>query len=711
MLTVPTEYEHIHQPLHYMMLKNSLFCDFKLKNKLTEVSSENPENNNNVKCFIEYHLKLIDKNEKDDYDNTHNLLYLFEEMCHYRPEEMGKNQFFVELFQEILSEEPEIFDGEHELKLPRKHFWIGLMMIYWNYFVEFEPIDTDSNSNASKKYSIILRSVTKPDQDVIKLEGFYIPFLSILSMIIVKKEDKFIEEFPNEMMIMEKSYREIYKLENMYDARHQKEDETEIFNFYEKYSSNFSFILLYAAIKTNQKSIVKKVFEFNNFLISIPEFPANMKIEEIHHYTMLMFLENKYELGRGDLPKSWIPQKVMKKFLDSRITSIDNHYKVDCQFMLPYYSHDEKPEEINDALMMNEDYDTMSYILEDNNLRHLVTHPVMEVIIKTKLQKYDRILSWNLFLFVVTYLLPTIALVYLFHRNDEDPQNDERNNCTNVTEIYENITNYLNMTEGFANITDESINMTAKKDSTDSSDNKPFINLEHHWIMILVFVRLIFLVPREFMQYWYIDKSIKKYFQKISNWIECGLIILPLILLGVAWQYINDKEPYQFFILVVIEALNVLLMIIATVSLYPAIKFSIYMKCLQTVFSTYLMTFFLFLPLFFGCVAMAFILFDKNLGGQIEDFHDLGNASTKYIIMYSGELNIDAKSISGIVQIIALTIMIILIINKANLILSIVVNDVQKVMDQSKEFTMRLYGKKYVEFAEKIRIFYAVQIE
>ena len=168
---------------------------------------------------------------------------------------------------------------------------------------------------------------------------------------------------------------------------------------------------------------------------------------------------------------------------------------------------------------------------------------------------------------------------------------------------------------------------------------------------------------------------------------------------------------YLDFSIIAVEALNVLLMIIATVTLYPALKFSIYMKCFQTIFCTYLMAFMLFLPLFCGCIGLAYILFDQYAGGQIEEFQGIGNAATKYIIMYAGEINIDAGQLSGIIQVIAMTIIIILIINKANLILSVVINDVQKIMQKSKEYSLRLYAKRYVEFAEKIRVFYATEIE
>ena len=152
-------------------------------------------------------------------------------------------------------------------------------------------------------------------------------------------------------------------------------------------------------------------------------------------------------------------------------------------------------------------------------------------------------------------------------------------------------------------------------------------------------------------------------------------------------------------------------MITATVSLYPILKFSIYIKCFFKVFVTYLRVFGLLLPLFFACVAIVFIVFDKKIGGGIEDFYSFANTCVKYIIMYSGELSIDADQINGILQVTAMLVIIFLIINKGNLILSIVIDDVQKIMRQAKEISLRLYAAKYVEFAEGIRTFYACDIE
>lgn len=697
---ITENYEQTIKPMHFMMLKNSLFYDFKV-NKIghgfVDVKPDFANSVTNPKCLIEYHLNLIDKNQRNDYYNTKNLLYLLEEINQFSSDQVGKDEFFVKLFQKILFEHPEKFDGKQELKLPRKHFWIGIMMIYFGFIVKFQHIKAGSKGNKTKKFFISLYSISDPDKKLLNFEGNFIPFLNLLSLIISKQKDTFIKEFPLDIQEMEKSYNDFYKLPGGYDKAHQANDENEIFHFYEKYSTNFCFIFLYAAIKTDQKNIVKLIFDYNNFLISCPEFPSNMKVGDIHHYTVKMFLENKYELGREKLPKNWIPHEVMEDYLDSRITCHQNFYKINCQFMLPYYNHDQNPEKIDDGIMMNEDYGTMDYILNDYELKSLVTHPVMEMIIRTKIEKYDRLFFWNLVIFVFTYIGPTFYLVFLLHSYNKSAweDGDEPENTYNNTLIIESIKNF---TENFNNETTTNFIYKIDKD-------KRFI--------LLIFISILRTIPisiREKIQYSYVNRD--NYIRKISNIIELGLIILPFIFSMLTWLFLYNKDSYCIFVtLVVIEGINVLLMIIATAILYPVLRFAIYMKCFLTVFTTYMMIFMLFLPLFFGCVAMAFIIFDKKLGGKINEFHGFGNASTKYIIMYAGELDIDSEKLSGFIQVIAITMIIILIINKVNLIISIVVNDVQKVMDQAKEFSLRLYGKKYVELSKKIRIFYATKIE
>ena len=467
-------------------------------------------------------------------------------------------------------------------------------------------------------------------------------------------------------------------------------DNKEIFHYYEKYSTNFSYIFLYAAIKTNQKKIMEAVFQYSHFLITCPIFPQNMKAEDIHSDTIAKFIENRYEIGREDLPKHWISQKMLNSFLDSRITCEDNFYKVDCRFMLPYYNYDELKEKAGNDMILNEDYDTMKYILNDYNLKHLVSHPVMEMIIRAKMSKYYRLFFWNLILFLTFYVIPTILLVAELHSTKNS------NNSTNLKE----------------NIADPGMdeNLTQKIENPTESPDIGLVQLNYFWIFLCTLIRVPILLCREIFQFLFRLNKLE-YFKKKSNWMEMLLILLPVIL--VIPIYINWYEPSTeaFIAIAVIEIINIILMITATVSLYPVLIFSIYIKCFFKVFVTYLKVFALLLPLFFACVAIVFILFDEKIGGEIQDFYSFLNTCIKYIIMYAGELNIETDQIKGILQVTAMLVIIFLIINKGNLILSIVIDDVQKIMRQAKEISLRLYAAKYVEFAERIRTFYACEIQ
>lgn len=679
-----------HKLMQFMILKNALYFDYKTED--------------DDKCLLDFNLKLVDKESKSDYKNWKNILYLFEEVSQYNLEASKDSLFMCNLFVKVMEEKSEIFNEKDELKLPKMHFLLGLAMIYLDYFVDFHNIKGEEEGT-DKMYAI-LRSTSNLDKEISKHETEVIPIFILLSLITKKNEAEFLDIFPAQMILMEESYKTTYKLKSTYDRSCQNDDNQEIFHFYEKYSSWFCFILLYAAIKTNQKNIVKKIFEYNNFLITIPEFPANMVVGDIHHYTVLGFLNKKYELGRGDLPKDWITKDVFEKFLDSRVTFQNGFYKIDCLFMLPYYNQDKKSKKLDDDLCLNEDYDTMEYILKDQDLKPLVTHPVMEIIIRTKLKKYSHLYFWNFLLFLLTYIMPTTLLVYQKH-------------C-------------------------------------DSESSSLCVTLGNKFIVgFLLFIRFPFLIMRELFQ-WHIFYN-GKYFKKISNFFEFLLVIVTamhlvcLIAISPSTSTTNSTptestvspstvNPFQdisstyssysissttstpsfessstdstsFYILVIIEVINVLLMMLTTGFLFPFLNFAIYMECFKKVISTYFNVLIVFMSIFLGCATLMFIIFDKNLGGKVEDFQGFGNALMKYIIMFSGEMGIEPTELVGFIQGAAIGLIIILTINQSNLIISIVIGDVKELMEQAIKYNMTLIGQKYVEIAKSIRLFYALNIE
>ncbi|CAH1719066.1 unnamed protein product [Chironomus riparius] len=649
---------------HYMVLKNSLFHDY---NRF-----------NNQKCLIDFHFKLIEKNMKEDPYNLDNLFYMFEEIGFYSLEQEHTNDFIRDFFEEIMNEDPEKFDGQKELKLPRKHFLIGIMMIYWK----------EEGKNLIEKFEI--GSQTSIDENDMCRKNLYFGLLSL----IMNKEDKtFLKEYKTELRKIEYCFKFVYNLDSTYESDHQKTDDDNIFHFYEKYSTNFNFVLLYAGIKTNQPRIIDEIFKYNNFLISCPTFPINMEPDEIHYHTAKKFLENRYELERKDLPDSWIRHHNFKKFLDSRITSQNDFYKVDCRFLLPYYNFEENKTiehhmEADEELLLNEDYGSMEYILEHHGLKSLVTHPVMETIINLKIQKYDRILFWNFLGFVLLYIIPTIFLTYFLHSGasseNKNGTNSSRNESNDTVET-NSLTN--NITLDISGINSISSNY-----------------IYEHTINA---VRLAYIFFREYFQYCVVYK--KDYFKSKSNLVEIFLIILPIILsIGIEmFSYFNHQEIFVF--VGIVEATNILIMIVATALLYSTPKFSAHLRCYKKITLSYMSVFLNFFPLFIGLAGLTLILFDSKVGSdETQMFQTLGGSIMKLIVMYSGEVGIEPNQVVFFLQRITIALIIIILINKANLIISIAVNDIQTLMQESRQLSVIDNADKYVAFAKQLRIFYAI---
>lgn len=681
LMTVPTEYAKTTQkPKHHMMLKNSLYYDHRT--------------DENDKSLIEFHLNVIDKNDGSDPYNLDNLFYLFEEIGIYTSEQTKKSQFIRSIIEKVMKEKSEKFDGQHELRLPRKHFLIGILMIYWKCEVEKEQIIRPDSDNEDEIIDCAdyQENPTKCKIKSFTNKGFL--FFKLLYLTINKHEEEFHKIFAEEMKNIEKSFAEVYQLESTYDNKHQHADRENIFHFYEKYSANFIYVLLYAAIKTNQEKIVDDIFKYNNFLITEPTFPSNIEPDEIHRHTMLKFLENKYEIGRDTLPRNWISHEVLEKFLNSKIESHGGFFKVDCRFMLPYYNFNlniKSSKEVDDDLIMNEDYDTMEYILNDYDLKPLVTHPVLEMIIKIKIQKYSRILTWNLLAFIMFYIIPTIGLVYLFHSNGSAQTTNQTD--LNTVKIEQNATNQMEPSEDI-NWNDYQVLVKLEKYFYWLIEKTSF-ELNYILIYILITMRLPYIMAREYFQYRVLYRE--SYFKESSNIVEFGLIIFPIALL--TSTIIHNLLPVRiiFIIITIFEVLNVIAMIAATAFLFPTLKFSMYWMCFQRVFSSYMNIFVVFLPIFVGIAALSYIFFHDNFSENLME----------NVIMYAGEPIVRTDKVSGFIQGVLITLIIILVINKANLVLSIAVNDIKILMNQSKESSLIYSAQKYVTFAKNIRIFYA----
>ena len=118
------------------------------------------------------------------------------------------------------------------------------------------------------------------------------------------------------------------------------------------------------------------------------------------------------------------------------------------------------------------------------------------------------------------------------------------------------------------------------------------------WEYIINTARLIYICLREFFQYRVIYKE--KYFKMSSNLVEIFLILLPFLLYFAlaVFSIFPCQEP--FYAVGFIEAVNILVMIVATALLYSTPKFSAHLRCYKKILLSYMSVFLNFFPLFIG---------------------------------------------------------------------------------------------------------------
>lgn len=294
------------------------------------------------------------------------------------------------------------------------------------------------------------------------------PFFDMMISIIEGNEDSFLRNFFDNLERLEKSYSE----------RYGESDVTC------HYTSSFLFIMLLAAIKNNQKKIIDRILEYENFVTVNFKFPPNMATTEMSYYVTSKLLEHGYEIGKEEIPRSWLTAEVLKEFLDSRIKfNGEELVEIDCNFLL--HPHTRKyqiktHEDVNNKLIFWEDISALEYIMKSNSLGHLISHPVLSTYIELKTLKHKNFYWWTFFLFTLLYFFPFGLLVcFLFTSDRHEPKSYLLFNGTRVVCIFS--------------------------------------------IMVMF--------TREYFKYRFIDKTLKIFFRKPPNFVNTVLILVSVLLI------------------------------------------------------------------------------------------------------------------------------------------------------------------------------------
>lgn len=183
--------------------------------------------------------------------------------------------------------------------------------------------------------------------------------------------------------------------------------------------SNAIWIFLTAAINCNQKPTVDLLLDFDSFIILDFNFPPNMKTNEAAERFVEKLLEVGFDIGRCSksgncsIPSHWLTPKIYRKFLDSKILRDTNEdfIKLDCSFLL--HDHTKKiritaPENLSCKEIFLEDTKSLEYIVNNQSLQNLITHPTIATYIDLKTKKF-KILQLLYFVLVLSIIFAIFA--------------------------------------------------------------------------------------------------------------------------------------------------------------------------------------------------------------------------------------------------------------------------------------------------------------
>lgn len=393
--------------------------------------------------------------------------------------------------------------------------------------------------------------------------------------------------------------------------------------------SMLHFCLMVASIKFNRLRSIDEIFKQENLSRCSLRFPKNIKHYEGSEYATLKFLQNGFEDTVKHIPESWITNDVFEKFLNSRIRPItDNNIEINVDFLNSTTTHNYQQQLESTK---HEDSFALQYIVDHQNFKDLILHPVIVAYINLKNYRFKRIYEYNFWIYVLQ------LIIFAFY-------------------------------------------VTCDEDSG--------------WRFLLAFLTfipgLLYMSVREFLQLKYINKlNYRKHFSSFSNVCEILLIfLLPITVLIVS----HEAKFYPYFIAFI---LLLMVNILVTVFPYNFMYFHMrLLKKAALTFVKFFFTFFSILCVYALIFMIIFkkSTFEKPENDSAEDeqrttienFSSLKSSGMKVILMLSGEYSIEPY-ILGPLQTIFFSSFVILTFILFNLITGLTIDDVQKMRTDTKE--------------------------
>ncbi|KAL7033754.1 hypothetical protein ACKWTF_007711 [Chironomus riparius] len=289
------------------------------------------------------------------------------------------------------------------------------------------------------------------------------------------------------------------------------------------------------------------------------------------HFLMSKLLERGFYLGndnnRKHVPIDWISPQVFGDFLDSKVKEDSiNGCQIDYNFLISPKIRNEKINgdcDENGRLLFSGGLQSLERILESENLRAFITHPVLSTFINLKVRKYRLIFNLNFFIFIVLYMIPFFLLLTLIPFKKF------------YTDIFEDYGEpYMRNNKTYYKL----FGMTRAQ----------LFDLPYY----ACYFATIYLTLRECLQLFVVCNSFKDYFKKNSNQFEIVIIGLSwFILYGLKNFSANETKTY----LTIPSAFIIIFATVELLSILPYPSMSIYMFMLKQVTNTFLKFFTIFI--------------------------------------------------------------------------------------------------------------------